>query len=286
MDGQTPLEQLGHQEHCLNCGAVRSEIFCQRCGQQHVRGRLSVRALIRELPSRLFSLDRGFLHTVVQLWRSPGRVAKNYVHGKRKRYATPLTIFLVAASMQLIALKLMEPQLRDIIYNQFETAVAANPSSNPLEPFVKIFGDQTYERLTTIYISTISQAYTYIAFLFFCLPFAALLSLLRRGDPRPYRLGEHLTFAVYTVSQLLICTALANLITVRTNSLIQFVVNMLLYFSFTILAHRHFYDRGAASLVKTLLAFVISAAIFVVMIGVVFGLSAAYYIVQAKLAAG
>ena len=286
MNELTPLDQLGRQEHCLNCGADRSEIFCQRCGQKHVERRLSVKSLIRELPSRLFSLDRGFLHTVIQLWKSPGVVAKNYVHGQRKRYATPLTMFLVAASMQLVVLKLIEPQLREIIYDQFETAATAHPDQNPLEPFVKIFGDQTYEKLTSIYVATINQAYTYVAFLFFCLPFAALLRLLRRGDPHPYRLGEHLTFVVYTLSQLLICTAFANLITIRTNSTIQMVVNLLLYFGYTIIAHRAFYERGAASLVKTVLAFAISIGIFLLSIGGVFGISAAFHIVRDKLAAG
>jgi hypothetical protein len=102
------------------------------------------------------------------------------------------------------------------------------------------------------------------------------------GGYASYLLGEHLVFAVYTVSQLLICTALANLITPHINSTVQISVSLLLYFGYLIVAHFGFYPRGVGSLVRTLIAFVISVAVFFTSLLGIFAVTFAVHVVRMR----
>lgn len=283
MDDPKLLDELGKQDHCLNCEAPRSEIFCQRCGQRHVEGRLSVRSMLRELPSRLFSLDRGFFFTMLQLWRSPGRVAHHYVHGRRKRFTTPLAVFIVATSMQLVSLSLQSDNLRSAVVESFETAQARGDTS--MEKLEEMFGAEYEAKLADLYIATMSQGYTYASFFFFCIPLALALSLLHRGKA-PYQLGENLVFAVFVVSQLLISTAIFSQITLPAGSGIQFAVNMVLYFGYTLLSHRDFYPVGFGSLLRTLVAFFLAVLVFFVSLIGIFAVTVAVQVILTRASAG
>ena len=97
-DGPRPAPAL-----CPNCGEPRAGRFCAECGQREMGGRLTLRGLWREFASRVFNLDRGLLHTVASLARSPGSVPRDYVEGRRRTYTNPLSFFLLAATLSLFS---------------------------------------------------------------------------------------------------------------------------------------------------------------------------------------
>ena len=88
---------------CRNCGTVRTKPHCGACGQAAVR-RFCLRDVAKEfwLSRRLFELP--VLHAALRLARAPGRVAREYVLGARKRHVHPLKLLLFAVALLVVLL--------------------------------------------------------------------------------------------------------------------------------------------------------------------------------------
>jgi hypothetical protein len=88
---------------CRNCAAPLHGPHCAQCGQKKALriGMGSLRTEVWE-KLRLFELDQ--LHSALRLLRGPGRVARDYVLGVRKRHTHPLKLLLVAIGVLLLVL--------------------------------------------------------------------------------------------------------------------------------------------------------------------------------------
>lgn len=91
---------------CPNCGSAASAAFCPGCGQDNRRGRLHARDLLGEAWQHLTALDTVLVRTLLGLVRRPGRLAAEYVAGRRTRYVSPLRFFLGATALFLLAHRL------------------------------------------------------------------------------------------------------------------------------------------------------------------------------------
>lgn len=88
---------------CRNCGAELHTPFCAQCGQEKVER-------FRNLDSgkeawirwRLF--DKNMAISAWRLATGPGRIAREYVLGARKRHVHPLKLLLVAIALLLLVL--------------------------------------------------------------------------------------------------------------------------------------------------------------------------------------
>ena len=87
---------------CLNCGTTIIDKFCPHCGQKKEVKRLSWRTLIEEMYYFFFVEDGGFFKTVRELAIRPGRLYKNYLDGKRKKYEEPLSFLLLCITLFII----------------------------------------------------------------------------------------------------------------------------------------------------------------------------------------
>ena len=83
------------QTDCLNCGATVNAAFCQKCGQRN-RNNLdrSLGRLLGEFISNIFFFDNRFFLSVRYLIRFPGRMTIEFLEGKRKKFISPVTLFL------------------------------------------------------------------------------------------------------------------------------------------------------------------------------------------------
>ena len=88
---------------CRNCGTPRDTPHCGACGQK-AAARFALRDVWQEFweSRRLFELS--FLHAALRLARAPGRVAREYVLGARKRHVHPLKLLLVAVATLVLLL--------------------------------------------------------------------------------------------------------------------------------------------------------------------------------------
>lgn len=84
---------------CVTCGSPEARTFCPACGQRTRRERFTVRTIARDVASDVLNLDRGLLHTAVEMSRRPGMVVAEYVHGRTVPYTGPVKYFLILAAV-------------------------------------------------------------------------------------------------------------------------------------------------------------------------------------------
>lgn len=82
---------------CPSCGASGQERFCPACGQERLEGRHTLTGFGRGILARVVG-EEGVVHTAVQLAVRPGRVIRDYVGGKTRRYVNPVGYLLVMAA--------------------------------------------------------------------------------------------------------------------------------------------------------------------------------------------
>ncbi|WP_295181923.1 DUF3667 domain-containing protein [uncultured Christiangramia sp.] len=83
-------------QHCLNCELPldKNDRFCPNCGQLNTTKKLSFSDLFNEFFSGVFAYDSRFQRTLRILLFRPGKISKDYVEGKRTRYANPFRFYL------------------------------------------------------------------------------------------------------------------------------------------------------------------------------------------------
>lgn len=91
---------------CLNCGHPLdlSDRFCAYCGQINTTKRLSIGDFFGEFVLSVFTYDSRFRFTIKDLLFKPGTITRNYVEGKRLKYANPFRFFLSASIFYFILL--------------------------------------------------------------------------------------------------------------------------------------------------------------------------------------
>jgi hypothetical protein len=93
-------------DSCPNCDhKLHGENFCPNCGQKNDIRRIRFRHFIAESLSNFFAVDGRFMHTLAVLFSKPGKVPKNYIHGKRQRYVHPVRIYFLASILLLFVIQ-------------------------------------------------------------------------------------------------------------------------------------------------------------------------------------
>src|SRR4029453_886673 len=81
--------------------------YCSQCGELLVVQRISFRNVLGTTLDLFFSLNFPFMRTVVDLFRSPGRVAVRYIEGERRRYTNPFKYSLLTGGMVVLVIHLV-----------------------------------------------------------------------------------------------------------------------------------------------------------------------------------
>jgi len=81
---------------CLNCNHPLdiSDNYCANCGQNNSIKKLSFKDYVNEYFAGVFSYDSRVNLTLFTLLFRPGKITKDYVNGKRMRYANPFRFYL------------------------------------------------------------------------------------------------------------------------------------------------------------------------------------------------
>jgi hypothetical protein len=92
--GRKSLKYRG--EKCLNCDQKldKSERFCPNCSQINSSKKLHFKDLFSEFFGSIFAYDSRIMLTLRVLLFRPGQISKEYVEGRRMRYANPFRFYL------------------------------------------------------------------------------------------------------------------------------------------------------------------------------------------------
>ncbi|HSP11873.1 MAG TPA: DUF3667 domain-containing protein [Salegentibacter sp.] len=86
-------------DRCLNCDHEldKSDKYCPACGQLNSTKKLAFDDFFNEFFAGIFAYDSRFRRTIRALLFAPGKISKDYISGKRMRYANPFKFYLSAS---------------------------------------------------------------------------------------------------------------------------------------------------------------------------------------------
>lgn len=95
---------------CTNCGAENVDVFCARCGEkQPSHHDLTVGHFTHDVVHELVHLDSKLFQTLKLLVVKPGFLTAEYFAGRKKRYISPIRLFLTLFAIQFLAFTMYKP---------------------------------------------------------------------------------------------------------------------------------------------------------------------------------
>lgn len=88
---------------CRNCGAALHTTYCSNCGQKKI-GRLGSKHVRDEAWEKLRLFEADMAQSAVKVVLQPGKIAREYVLGRRKSHTHPLKLLLAAIVILLIVI--------------------------------------------------------------------------------------------------------------------------------------------------------------------------------------
>lgn len=96
-------------QRCLNCGHRVSGEFCTHCGQKSDTARITPRSLIvHDILGAIWHVEARFFHTLKDILFIPGKMALDYISGKRIKYYNLFSMILILFGFNLIGLHFYE----------------------------------------------------------------------------------------------------------------------------------------------------------------------------------
>lgn len=90
--------EIDKPQHCANCDyELKGENFCPQCGQSTKFERPRFLHFISESLANALAFDSKFYRTFVTLYRHPGKVAREYINGKRMMYMNPVRFYFLSS---------------------------------------------------------------------------------------------------------------------------------------------------------------------------------------------
>jgi hypothetical protein len=171
---------------CLNCGHEHEAKFCPECGQPAAVRRLTFRNLVQDVQERFLGVDNLFMRTFVDLWTQPGKVARTYFAGNRRKYIGPGGYLLLMLSLMLLIYDMASVDTAKF-FNQIATDLNAEAEASSRQAMLQ----QKISQFVNTHMRLINFA---------LLPFYALLSMLFFRKHKLHFV-EHMALFAYTQAQ-------------------------------------------------------------------------------------
>lgn len=93
--------------HCRNCGHLLApeDNYCPRCGQENDDRNVSIWALGSDYLEETVGIDSKLLRSLIPFVLVPGKLALAFVSGQRKRYLSPVRIYLTMSVIFFLTLQ-------------------------------------------------------------------------------------------------------------------------------------------------------------------------------------
>jgi hypothetical protein len=94
-------------ENCKNCSEIIASNFCANCGQKKYK-RISKHYIFEELQYTFLHMNKGFLYSVKNIIKNPGKTAREFVDGNRVNHYKPILLaFILSGISAFISIKII-----------------------------------------------------------------------------------------------------------------------------------------------------------------------------------
>lgn len=105
---------------CRNCGAQAPLKFCPECGQETSLHPPSLGEFLHEFVGHYVAMEGALWRTLGLLLLRPGRLTREYLDGRRRRYVLPLRLYLTASFVFFLVLKFaaiggLDPEVKVLV---------------------------------------------------------------------------------------------------------------------------------------------------------------------------
>jgi len=126
--------KLAGSDNCLNCGTALKGPFCYFCGQPDRNFMRFFPVLLRDLMEDLLDLDSRFMRTMKPLLFKPGRLTRDYMEGRRFRYAPPMRLYIFSSIVFFLLAALLSSDAISINSSVDENGIAVHLNEPAAEP--------------------------------------------------------------------------------------------------------------------------------------------------------
>ena len=123
-------KKLAGSTSCLNCGTALKGPFCYYCGQPDRNFLRFFPVLLRDLMEDLLDLDSRFMRTIKPLMFKPGRLTRDYMSGRRFRYAPPMRLYIFSSIVFFLLAALLSNDAITVNGTDTETGVVQLSEEN------------------------------------------------------------------------------------------------------------------------------------------------------------
>lgn len=235
---------------CKSCTAPLSGVYCGQCGQKVIQRRITMRTVFEEAFNEVTNLDRGLLYTFFMLFKKPGQVVLDYLTGRTINYASPFKYLLFWTAVSTLIY---------IGFGFYDQQIAG------MDGLVPQSDDQEVNEVGALYNEWMKQNFQLVSILY--IPLFALFSryFFKKSG---LNYAEHLVANSYFSAQASIVFMPIFLfqLDVELSSSLSILI-MVLYYTYAI---RSLFNQGwFAALFKTVLIYLLSMLLFVVLFSMV-----------------
>lgn len=189
-----------HPTNCLNCGSNLGSgyKFCATCGQKTATHRLNFHEIVHDALHYVTHADKGIFHLIRELAWRPGKVAREYIDGRRAKYFKPVNFFLIVGT--LLVFMTTTFHIVDLARVKDIEAAAARTT----DPVKKQYVLGVAKRAG--HMSLFMSKYSNIANMFATPLFAFIFWLFYKKQRYSYL--EHLVTCMYFISFSMLCYSL------------------------------------------------------------------------------
>ncbi|WP_313807815.1 DUF3667 domain-containing protein [Flavobacterium sp.] len=124
-------------ETCQNCNEAIAANFCGNCGQKKYK-RIDKKYVWDEIQYTVLHTNKGFLYSVKNLLKNPGKTAREYVDGNRVNHYKPILLaFVLSGISAFLSFKVIG--LKEIMENYYTQQHLNSPFINDYMTFVSSY---------------------------------------------------------------------------------------------------------------------------------------------------
>ncbi len=179
---------------CPNCDSPNINNFCSNCGQKIYIKRFNLRGFFGVVGSAL-NIEKGFLHTMIWMFRNPGTVVNDYLKGKTRTYYNPLNYILIIAGVYAFLILSL-----DILDRSIE-------ATNEIMGYNEMQASPEALELQKRWIGFVKSYVNFIPILM--IPFASLFSKWYYRKQKLYY-GEHLILITFIFAQSILISIIVS----------------------------------------------------------------------------